>query len=84
MNGQPDEASTRRSRAAAARSVAIRRAEANANAQQLVPALTAAWKAGATSYRSLARAPVAAGVPAPRGGVWTAMAVKRVLDRLGI
>jgi hypothetical protein len=76
-------ASTRRGRAGADRSAAIRTANADARAQQLVPALTVAWKAGATTYRQMARALVTAGVPAPRGGIWTAMAVKRVLDRLG-
>jgi hypothetical protein len=58
------------------------KSKADARAKQLVLQLTAGSKSGAGSYRILARALVAAGVPAPRRGFWTALAAKRLSDRL--
>lgn len=63
--------------AAAARSTAAERA-----AWQAMPAIEEARMAGATSLHAIAATLNRDGIPTPRGGAWTATAVRRVLARM--
>jgi DNA invertase Pin-like site-specific DNA recombinase len=59
-----------------------KRAEADQAASEVMPVIQSIRQAGATSLRKIAAALEARGVRTPRGGTtWTAMAVKRVIDR---
>jgi DNA invertase Pin-like site-specific DNA recombinase len=59
-----------------------KKAEADQTASEVMPVIASIRQAGATSLRAIAAALQARGVRTPRGGVvWTAMAVKRVIDR---
>jgi hypothetical protein len=69
-------------RIGAAASAVVRSAKADHVAETLAPHFEAAWDAGCVSHNSIARYLNDAGIPATRGGVWTQMQVKRVLDRL--
>ncbi|MDB5508579.1 MAG: hypothetical protein JWL93_1048 [Hyphomicrobiales bacterium] len=71
-----------RARQLANRWAYVRTAKADARAKQLVPELTVRLQSGAGSYRILALALVAAGLPAPRMGFWTALAAKRLSERV--
>jgi hypothetical protein len=58
------------------------RAEAARTAREVMPVIEGIRQAGATSLRKIAAALEASGIRTPRGGTaWTAMAVKRVIDR---
>jgi hypothetical protein len=69
-------------RIGAAASAVVRSAKADQLAETLAPSLEVAWDAGCVSHNSIARYLNENGIPATRGGVWTQMQVKRVLDRL--
>jgi DNA invertase Pin-like site-specific DNA recombinase len=59
-----------------------KKAEADQTASEVMPVIASIRQGGATSLRAIAAVLEARGVRAPRGGaVWTAMAVKRVIDR---
>ncbi len=71
-------------RLAQAREVANRRKQAAADrtASAVMPVVASIRRAGAASLREIAAALEARGVRTPRGGTaWTAMTVKRVIDR---
>jgi hypothetical protein len=57
-------------------------ARADKRAADLLP-LILPMKAGGASLRQIADGLNRCGVPAPRGGEWSAVAVKRILDRQG-
>jgi hypothetical protein len=57
-------------------------ARADKRAADLLP-LILPMKAGGASLRQIADGLNRCGVPAPRGGNWSAVAVKRILDRQG-
>ena len=59
---------------------AAKTAKADKRAADLLP-LILPMKAGGASLRQIADALNRCGVPAPRGGEWSAVAVKRILDR---
>jgi hypothetical protein len=61
--------------------VAAVKAAADARAADLQGHLQQLQAAGVVSLRALARQLNADGIPTPRGGQWTATAVKRVLAR---
>lgn len=65
-----------------AASAVKRSATANKRAKDLMPAIHHAQAAGATSLREIAAALNESGIPAPRGGEWSAVQVQRVLARL--
>ncbi|WP_293856984.1 recombinase family protein [uncultured Alsobacter sp.] len=65
-----------------AAAVAARKASADQRAADLAPYLKALQSEGAASLRQLAAALNARDVPSPSGGQWSAVGVKRVLDRL--
>jgi hypothetical protein len=59
-----------------------KKAEADQTASEVMPVIESIRQAGTTSSRAIAAALEARGVRTPRGGTaWTAMAVKRVIDR---
>jgi DNA invertase Pin-like site-specific DNA recombinase len=59
-----------------------KQAEADRTAGEVMPVIESIRQAGATSLREIAAALEARGVRTPRGGTaWTAMTVKRVIDR---
>lgn len=62
-------------------SVAVRTANAAKRASDLLPLIQSIEAAGATSLRAIAAELNARGIPTPRGGEWSAVQVKRVLDR---
>jgi len=71
-------------RLAQARAVANSRkqAEADQTASRVMPVIASIRRTGATSLRAIAAELEARGIRTPRGGTaWTAMAVKRVIDR---
>jgi DNA invertase Pin-like site-specific DNA recombinase len=71
-------------RLAQAREVANSRkkAEAAQTASRVMPVITSIRRTGATSLRAIAAELEARGIRTPRGGTaWTAMTVKRVIDR---
>jgi hypothetical protein len=55
-------------------------AKADKRAADLLPVILP-MKAGGVSLRQIADGLTRCGIPAPRGGDWSAVAVKRVLDR---
>src|SRR4051794_11222208 len=61
---------------------AAKAARADKRAADLLPVI-APLKAGGASLRQIADALTRRGIPAPRGGTWNAVAVKRILDRQG-
>jgi DNA invertase Pin-like site-specific DNA recombinase len=60
------------------------RREADRRAANVLPVIAEVRRAGARTLREVAAALTARGVRTPRGGEWTATAVKRVLDREGV
>jgi DNA invertase Pin-like site-specific DNA recombinase len=61
-----------------------KQAEADQTASRVMPVIESIRQAGATSLREIAAELEARGIRTPRGGTaWTAMAVKRILDRTG-
>jgi DNA invertase Pin-like site-specific DNA recombinase len=63
-----------------ARSNAAKAAKADKRAADLLPVIVP-LKAGGASLRQIAERLTCRGIPAPRGGTWSAVAVKRILDR---
>jgi DNA invertase Pin-like site-specific DNA recombinase len=61
-----------------ARAVAARRGHADERAGRVAPVIAGIRAAGATSLRAIAAELDARGIPAPRGGRWSATAVMRV------
>ena len=59
-----------------------RQASSEARAAELAPVIGDLRSEGVTSLGGLARALTERGIPAARGGAWSPMQVKRVLDRL--
>jgi DNA invertase Pin-like site-specific DNA recombinase len=59
------------------------RARANSRAADLAPIIARLRQDGHASLRQLGTALNAEAVPAPRGGLWNAVQVKRVLERTG-
>jgi DNA invertase Pin-like site-specific DNA recombinase len=59
---------------------AAKATRADKRAADLLPVI-APLKAGGTSLRQIADGLTRRGIPAPRGGTWSAVAVKRILDR---
>ncbi len=55
-------------------------ARADKQAADLLP-LILPMRAGGASLRQIADGLTRRGIPAPRGGTWSAVAVKRILDR---
>jgi DNA invertase Pin-like site-specific DNA recombinase len=62
-------------------SVEARKTKADRTAANVLPIIEEVRRQGAGSLREIAAALTARGVRTPRGGDWTAVAVKRVLDR---
>lgn len=62
---------------------AARTARADARAAQILPAIAAARKAGASTLREIAESLNAWGISSPRGATWHPASVARALDRLG-
>ena len=62
-------------------SVEARKAKADRTAANVLPLIEEVRRQGAGSLREIAAALTDRGVRTPRGGEWTAVAVKRVLDR---
>ena len=60
-----------------------RTARADARAAQILPAIAAARKAGASTLREIAESLNARGISSPRGATWHPASVARALDRLG-
>jgi DNA invertase Pin-like site-specific DNA recombinase len=69
------------SRKGAQASAAARSRGAGQHAHSVLPAVAALRAEGATGLHQLAAGLTARGVPTPRGGAWTATAVRRVLLR---
>ena len=69
-----------KARAAAVRAI---RERADNRAADLAPTIKALQAIGATSTRAIAAALNQQGIPAARGGEWTATQVWRVLERIG-
>ena len=65
------------------RSAEVRSAAAARHAANVLPVIEEVRRGGATSLRQVAAALTARGVRTPRGGAWTAAAVRNVLDRQG-
>jgi DNA invertase Pin-like site-specific DNA recombinase len=59
---------------------AAKAAKADKRAIDLLPIIMP-LKAGGASLRQIAERLTRRGIPAPRGGIWSAVAVKRILDR---
>jgi DNA invertase Pin-like site-specific DNA recombinase len=59
---------------------ATKAARADKRAADLLPVI-APLKADGASLRQIAERLTRRGIPAPRGGTWSAVAVKRILDR---
>jgi hypothetical protein len=65
------------------RSTAVVQQRADARASDVAPTIKAIQAAGHTSLRAIAAALNAQGIPTARGqGVWSAMQVARVLERI--
>lgn len=64
-----------------AQSVKVRQQRAAKRANDLLPAIEQAQAEGASTLREIAAFLNAKGIPTPRGGEWSAVQVKRVLDR---
>src|SRR5437868_2879450 len=63
------------------RSAVVRSAAADRHAANVLPVIDEIRRGGATSLRQVAAALTARGVRTPRGGAWTAAAVRNVLER---
>ena len=63
------------------RSAEVRSAAADRHAANVLPIIDEIRRGGAASLRQVAAALTARGVRTPRGGAWTAAAVKNVLER---
>jgi DNA invertase Pin-like site-specific DNA recombinase len=63
------------------RSAAVRSAAADRHAANVLPVIEEIRRGGATSLRRVAATLTARGVPTPRGGAWTAAAVRNMLER---
>jgi len=63
-------------------SAKVRQQQAAKRAHDLMPIIEGLQAEGATSLRQIAEALTAQGIPAPRGGVWQAVQVQRVLAAL--
>jgi DNA invertase Pin-like site-specific DNA recombinase len=63
------------------RSAAVRSAAADRHAANVLPVIEEIRRGGATSLRRVAAALTVRGVRTPRGGAWTAAAVRNVLER---
>jgi len=59
---------------------AIQRQQARNRALDLAPTIKELQEAGCTSLRAIAAALEARGIPAARGGKWTAVQVSRLLE----
>jgi recombinase len=59
---------------------AAKTARADKRTADLLP-IIAPLKASGASLRQIADGMTRRGIPAPRGGIWSAVAVKRILDR---
>jgi DNA invertase Pin-like site-specific DNA recombinase len=66
---------------AVAASLEVRSAKATQAALDVAPTIREIQAAGATSLRQVAAELDRRGIPTPRGGKWTAAAVKRAIDR---
>jgi DNA invertase Pin-like site-specific DNA recombinase len=66
-------------RQGSAASAAVRRARASDRKADLLPVVRSIWESGAVTLRQVAAALNRQGVPAIRGGVWSAAQVRRVL-----
>jgi DNA invertase Pin-like site-specific DNA recombinase len=66
------------------RARAVRTAAANQRAADLTGTITALRNAGVTSQGAIAEGLNARGITAPRGGAWSAVQVRRVLERLTV
>jgi len=62
-------------------SLRTRRANAAKYLADVLPVIREKQRQGAATFRAIAKALNADGTPAPRGGGWTGVQVKRVLDR---
>jgi DNA invertase Pin-like site-specific DNA recombinase len=76
---KPENLSSRRS--GSARGVAAKVAEADARAAYIAPVLAEMKAAGTVSLHAIARGLNARGIPAVRGGEWSAVQVRRVMAR---
>lgn len=70
-------------RSGARKSAVKRQQKSSAHAHQLAPTINAALAQG-VSLQGIARQLQAAEMPSPRGGAWTATAVRRVIAKLGL
>ena len=77
--GKPENLSNRR--AGSARGVAAKVAQADARAADIAPVLAEMKAAGTVSLHAIARGLNARGIPAVRGGEWSAVQVRRVVAR---
>jgi DNA invertase Pin-like site-specific DNA recombinase len=68
---------------ARAAGTAVRESRAQARADDLADTLKELQASGATSLRAIAAGLEQRGIPAARGGGWSAVQVSRLLDRLG-
>lgn len=66
------------------RARAVRTAAANQRAADLTGTITALRNAGVTSQGAIAEGLNVRGITAPRGGAWSAVQVRRVLERLTV
>jgi DNA invertase Pin-like site-specific DNA recombinase len=73
-------ANLRNQLAGSVRGNAAKAARADKRAADLLPVI-APLKAGSASLRQIADGLTRRGIPAPRGGPWSAVAMKRILDR---
>lgn len=63
-------------------SLAVRRGKINRRATDLAPVLAEVRTSGASSLRDIAAALNALRIPAARGGIWSAVQVKRLLEQV--
>lgn len=66
---------------AQAKGVATNQAAAATRAANILPIIRQIQDSGATTYRAIAEALNARGIPAPRGGVWQATTARNILVR---
>jgi DNA invertase Pin-like site-specific DNA recombinase len=82
LGGHPERISRAAARRGSAASAKLRADRALADARAFAPTIEELRAAGATSLRALASALNDRGMPAPRGGEWTAAQVSRLLARV--
>lgn len=82
LGGHPERLTRVARRRGAQASAETRTARAEQRAADLRPAIEDARQNGAASLRAIAASLNDRGIPAPRGGTWTATAVQRTLARL--